>query len=242
MNKLSIAIIGYGKMGKEVEKYAIEKGHQIACSIDNENEWQEKADKLKSANVAIEFSTPDAVIDNIKKCFALNLPVVTGTTGWHDQLEEISALCKEKNQALFYASNFSLGVNILFELNRKLAEMLNDFDDYNLEIEETHHTQKLDAPSGTAISLANDVLSRINRYGGWKLADQNMSESDIPIKAIRKENVFGIHKVLYESSIDTISISHSAQSRLGFVKGAVMAAEWILNKKGTFTMQNMLNL
>lgn len=241
MDKLAIAIIGYGKMGKAIEKFALENGHQIVCTIDNENEWTEKADKLKSANVAIEFSTPDTVVENIKKCFAINLPVVTGTTGWHDKLEEISALCKEQNQALFYASNFSLGVNILFELNRKLAEILNDFEDYKLEIEETHHTQKLDAPSGTAISLANDVLSKINRYDGWKLEGQQMSTSDIPIKAIRKEDVFGIHKVQYENDIDTITISHAAQSRLGFVKGALMAAKWILNKKGTFTMQNLLN-
>jgi 4-hydroxy-tetrahydrodipicolinate reductase len=241
MKKLSIAIIGYGKMGKEIEKFAIEKGHEIACTVDSEAEWKEKRDFLGKADVAIEFSTPQVVVGNIKKCFDLNLPVVTGTTGWHSKLQEISSLCKEKEQTLFYASNFSLGVNIFFELNKKLASMLKDYDEYELGIEETHHKQKLDAPSGTAITLAKDIMGINKKFSDWKLIENAATSSEIPIKANREDNIFGTHEVNYNSKIDSIKITHTAKSRIGFVKGAVTAAEWVVDKKGIFTMKNLLN-
>lgn len=242
MTNLSIAIIGYGKMGREIEKHALSLGHKIICTIDNQSEWDSKIDLLKNANVAIEFSTPEAAIHNIKKCFELNIPVVTGTTGWYDSFEQIKQLCNQNNQTLFYASNFSLGVNILFEINKKLASLLNDFDEYKLHIEETHHTQKLDKPSGTAITLAKDITSIIDRYNDWKLIEKSPSIADIPIKANRIDNIFGKHEVIYSSEIDTIEIKHSAKSRKGFVKGAIMAAEWVANKKGIYNMQDMLNI
>lgn len=242
MTKLSIAIIGYGKMGKEVEKYASELGHEVVCIIDNENDWNSKIDLLKKANVAIEFTTPQNAPDNIKKCFEIDLPVVTGTTGWYSAFPEIEKLCVNNKQTLFYASNFSLGVNILFEINKRLAALMNSFDDYNVLIEETHHTQKLDAPSGTAITLAEGISNVINRYSDWKLLENSPTENDIPVKANRINNIFGIHEVIYSSDIDSIEIKHSAKSRKGFAKGAIMAAEWVFKKKGLFSMKDMLNI
>jgi 4-hydroxy-tetrahydrodipicolinate reductase len=241
MKKLSIAIIGYGKMGKEIEKFAIEKGHEIACTVDSEAEWKEKRGSLKKADVAIEFSTPQVAVDNIKKCFDLNLAVVTGTTGWQSKLDDISSLCKEKGQTLFYASNFSLGVNVFFELNKKLASMLAEYNEYELGIEETHHKQKLDAPSGTAITLAKDIMEINKKFNDWQLAEKTTTSSKIPIKANREDNIFGTHEVYYNSKIDSIKITHIAKSRIGFVKGAVAAAEWVAGKKGFFTMKDLLN-
>lgn len=242
MTKLSIAIIGYGKMGKEVEKYASELGHEVVCIIDNENDWNSKIDLLKKADVAIEFTTPQNAPYNIKKCFEIDLPLVTGTTGWYSAFPEIEKLCVNNKQTLFYASNFSLGVNILFEINKRLAALMDSFDDYNVLIEETHHTQKLDAPSGTAITLAEGISNVINRYSDWKLVENSPTENDIPVKANRINNIFGIHEVIYSSDIDSIEIKHSAKSRKGFAKGAIMAAEWVFKKKGVFSMKDMLNI
>ncbi|MBS4012681.1 MAG: 4-hydroxy-tetrahydrodipicolinate reductase [Bacteroidetes bacterium] len=241
MKKLSIAIIGYGKMGKEIEKFAINKGHTIACTIDSDTDWNEKRDLLKKADIAIEFSIPQVAVENIKKCFDLNLAIVTGTTGWHNHLAEISNICKEKNQTIFYASNYSIGVNILFEMNKKLASIMKNFDDYNPEIKEIHHIHKLDAPSGTAISLANGIIENNPKYKSWKLAEEISTNEEISINALREGNIFGIHEVTYFSEIDFLKISHSANSRIGFVKGALMAAEWVYDKKGIYTMQDLLN-
>ncbi len=241
MKKLSIAIIGYGKMGKGIEQYAKEKGHEIVCIIDNESDWVKKANDIKKANVAIEFSTPDSAVINIKKCFEYNVPIVTGTTGWQKHLDHISILCREKNQTLFYASNYSIGVNILFELNKKLASIMSNFEEYKPEIKEIHHIHKLDSPSGTAISLANGIIAGYPKYKSWKLSEDVSSKEEIPINALREGNIFGIHEVSYSSEIDSLTIAHSANSRIGFVKGAIMAAEWVFDKKGIYSMQDLLN-
>ncbi len=240
VKNLSVAIIGYGKMGKEIENVSLEAGHNITCIIDNDDDWLKYESWLKKSDVAIEFTTPETVVDNIKKCFDIGVPVVTGTTGWQSQINEISELCNEKNQTLFYASNFSLGVNILFELNKKLAQIMSNLNDYSLEIEEVHHTQKLDSPSGTAVCLANDIIKINKKFNNWKLIPENITEYDIPIKAIRKNNIFGVHEISYKSGIDSIKLSHSAANRKGFAKGAITAAEWVVNKKGVYTMQDML--
>lgn len=232
---MKIALIGYGKMGKTIERLAIEKGHSIVYK--STVDWNEG--KLESADIAIEFSVPTAVVSNLKKCFNLGIPVVCGTTGWLKAYKEITTLCLEKNVAFLYASNFSLGVNIFFHLNKLLAKTMRNFPEYDLSIDEIHHTQKLDAPSGTAISLAEDLLPYTHR-SKWTL--DKKTEDSIPIYAYRKEDVKGTHTVTYQTEIDTISIKHEAHSRDGFAMGAIFAAEWLQNKKGVFSMDDVLQL
>ena len=237
---MNIVLIGYGKMGQEIEKIAIERGHTISLKIDQNNLSDFTTNTFKQADVAIEFSQPDSAISNYKQCFDNNIPVVSGTTGWLDSFDEIVSICKAQNQTFFYASNFSIGVNIFFEINKKLAQLINKTEGYDVEIEEIHHTQKLDAPSGTAIRLAEQITQELSTKENWALDTTNNNELNIIAKRI--DNTPGTHTIKYQSEIDEITIKHKANSRKGFALGAVLAAEYIQNKKGIFKMQDLLNL
>lgn len=232
---MKLAILGYGKMGKTIERIAKERGHDIVIIADLETIYD-----ISEADVAIDFSVPTSALSNISNCLNNNVPVISGTTGWLKDYDIAVSLCKEKNGAFIYASNYSLGVNIFFELNRTLAKMMSKLSQYNIDIEEIHHTQKLDAPSGTAISLANDIIEEHSKYNRWALDEK--TEGSIPITAKRIENVPGTHTINYESEVDSISIKHTAHSRDGFALGAVIAAEWILGKTGVFSMKDVLNI
>lgn len=228
-------------MGKEIEKLAIIRKHEVLATIDNAKEWTDKSYIIKTADVAIEFSIPDTAADNIKKCFDLNLAVVTGTTGWHDQFEKIKSQCIERNQSLFYSSNFNIGMNIFFKLNSDLQEMIKDIPGYEISIEETHHTEKVDSPSGTAIKLANDIIEKHSMKKKWINKESDIPE-ELSIKSVRSGDIAGIHKVIYDSEYDSLELCHSAKNRQGFALGAIMAAEWLENRVGVFTMKDMLNL
>jgi 4-hydroxy-tetrahydrodipicolinate reductase len=233
---MKIALLGYGKMGKVIEKIALERGHQIVLKKSSNTNF----DGLNIADVAIDFSLPDVAFTNITKCLQNNIPVVCGTTGWLENYENTVNLCKEKNGSFIYASNFSLGVNVFFELNNYLAKMMKNLNDYKVSMEEIHHTQKLDAPSGTAISLANDIIKNSN-FNNWTL-DKNEAEKNIFIEAKRIENIPGTHSVFYNSLVDEIEIKHTAHNREGFALGAIIAAEYIYNKKGVFSMKDVLGI
>lgn len=237
---MKIALLGYGKMGKQIGQIAVKRGHEIVLTIDIHNQDQKTAENLQIADVAIDFSTPDSAYENIVTCFDANIPVVSGTTGWMDKKPEIERACKEKKQAFFWASNFSLGVNIFFAVNEYLARIMNDYNAYDVYVNETHHTAKLDAPSGTAITLAEKIIAQIHRKNTWKL-DENGGEV-LKIMATRENDVPGIHEVTYDSDVDFIKIKHSAKSRKGFALGAVLAAEFIQHKKGIFTMNDLLGM
>lgn len=238
---MKIAIIGYGKMGRMIESTCLERGHEVALIIDKANHNELNTKHLKHIDAAIDFSTPDSAFDNIMTCIEANTPIVSGTTGWLDKKLEVENACKANNASFLYASNFSIGVNLLFVMNQKLASLMNGFDNYQCNIEETHHIQKLDAPSGTAISLADDILKNIQRLDNWKLNENTeIKQTDLPITAIREGEVTGKHTITYDSDVDTISLSHEAKNRKGFALGAVMAAEYLKNKKGIYTMQDML--
>jgi 4-hydroxy-tetrahydrodipicolinate reductase len=241
---MKIALLGYGKMGQVIERIALERGHQIVLKKDEFNTY----DGLSNADVAIDFSVPSAAVDNISSCFHANVPVVSGTTGWLDHYDEMLALCAAKNGGFISSSNFSLGVNLFFGLNEQLAKMMSKFDSYKVEMEEIHHTQKLDAPSGTAISLAKGVIENSN-YSNWTMEtpeSNHPSDSElakqIHIVAKRIGQVPGTHTVTYNSPIDSIEIKHTAHNREGFALGAVIAAEWIVGKQGVFTMKDVLEL
>lgn len=239
---LKIAIVGYGKMGHEIEKYAKQYGYEVIAIIDNENDWDKKAYELKNADIAIEFTAPSVVIDNLKRLFDKRIPVVTGTTGWMDKLPEIQNYCEKSNGSLFYASNFSIGVNLFFAVNKHLAKLMADYPEYFISVEETHHTQKLDAPSGTAVSMLNDILNENQVYNNWRLVSDKPRDDEIPVEAHRIEGVTGTHLVRYTSPIDSISIEHKAFNREGFARGALLAAAWLRGKKGIFTMNDLLNI
>jgi 4-hydroxy-tetrahydrodipicolinate reductase len=232
---MKIALLGYGKMGQVIEKIALQRGHEIVLRKSIEDTF----DGLENADVAIDFSAPDAAVENISTALKLGIPVISGTTGWLSEYENMGQLCKEKNTAFISSSNFSLGVNIFFELNEYLAKIMSKFDAYKVGIEEIHHTQKLDSPSGTAISLANGIIKNSN-YENWTL--ENPMSNEIEIDAKRIENVPGTHTVSYNSDVDLIEIKHLAHNREGFALGAVIASEWILGKKGVFTMKDVLNI
>lgn len=234
---MKIALIGYGKMGQTIEKIAISRGHNIVVKIDINNMQDFDSDAFKTADVAIEFTRPDSALSNVRRCFAANVPVVSGTTGW--SIEEVRAEVEKGDKTLFWSSNFSLGVNIFFALNKYLAKIMNSFDNYNVEMTETHHIHKLDAPSGTAITLAEGILSNIDRKTAWTKEVEN-SPTDLAIKSIREGEVPGIHTIRYESDVDSITITHDAKSRAGFALGAVIAAEFAWNKKGMLGMGDML--
>lgn len=238
---MNIAILGYGKIGKEIEKVAIKRNHSISLIIDINNQSDLNQENLSKVDVAMDFSVPDSAYSNILKCFECNTPIVSGTTGWINKLEEIIAICKGKKQTFFYAANFSLGVNIFMQINKKLAKIMNLFPDYEITLEETHHTQKLDAPSGTAIKLVNDIIPVIDRKNKWELNKATGYDS-IKIISIRKDNITGIHKVTYNSPMDIIEIQHSAKNRKGFAIGAVLAAEFIKDKKGYYTINDLLQI
>lgn len=236
---MKIAIIGYGKMGKTIERIALEKGHEIVLKIDVENRSDFTKENLQKAEVAIEFSRPESAFENIADCLRAGVPTVSGTTGWLDKLKEAKQICMETGGAFFYASNYSIGVNIFFALNEQLAKMMNDFPSYKVQLEEIHHTQKLDAPSGTAITLAEGVLDNLTRKEKW-INEPEHSSTDLSILSKRIEKVPGTHRVTYSSVVDTIEIKHTAHSREGFAAGAVMAAEWLVGKKGFFGMKDLL--
>ena len=232
---MKIALLGYGKMGQTIERIALERGHEIVLKKDEFNTYE----GLSNADVAIDFSIPMVAVSNISSCFHANVPVISGTTGWLEDYDEMVALCVAKNGAFISSSNFSLGVNLFFELNEYLAKMMSKFNSYQVEMEEIHHTQKLDAPSGTAISLAKGVIEN-SAYTKWTL--DNPKPKEIHIEAKRIENIPGTHTVTYNSIVDSIEIKHTAHNRDGFALGAVIAAEWIVGKKGVFTMKDVLEL
>lgn len=232
---MNIALFGYGRMGKMIEELATNRNHTIVAKIDADT----KNIDFSNIDVAIDFSLPNAAFGNIEKCINNNVPVISGTTGWLDKYDDALALCTSKKGAFIYASNFSLGVNIFFELNSYLAKMMKTLGQYNVTMEEIHHTKKLDAPSGTAITLAEGVLEHSN-YKGWKLNEAD--ENNIPIVAKRIPEVPGTHTVSYNSDVDSIDITHTAHNREGFALGAVIAAEWIVGKTGVFTMKDVLEL
>ena len=233
---MKIALLGYGKMGKVIERIALERGHEIVLKKDEFNTY----DGLSSADVAIDFSVPSAAVSNISSCFNNNVPVVSGTTGWLEHFDEMIALCNEKQGGFISSSNFSLGVNIFFELNEYLAKIMSQFDSYKVSMEEIHHTQKLDAPSGTAISLAKGVIENSN-YANWTL-DEAKNNNEIHIEAKRIGDVPGTHTVTYDSIVDSIELKHTAHNREGFALGAVIAAEWLAGKTGIYSMKDVLNL
>lgn len=237
---MRIALIGYGKMGKEIEKIALERGHSISLKVTSENR-DYKPEDLKETDVAIEFSVPGAAYSNISKCLEAGVPVAVGTTGWYDKLEELTDYCNNNKGAILHATNFSIGVNIFFELNKKLAELMNPHKDYEPNITEIHHVQKLDAPSGTAITLAEGLLTNFNDKNQWVNEPSN-NKTDLEIVSLREPEVPGTHTIKYENEIDKIEITHTAHNRKGFALGSVLAAEWLIDKNGVFTMQDMLNL
>jgi 4-hydroxy-tetrahydrodipicolinate reductase len=232
---MKIALLGYGKMGKVIEKIATERGHEIVLKKDEHTSYE----GLASADVAIDFSAPNVAVENISKAINLRIPVVSGTTGWLENYPEIVKLCNEKEAAFLYGSNFSLGVNIFFELNDYLAKMMAKFKEYHISMEEIHHTQKLDKPSGTAISLANAIINHSDK-NNWAI--ENPQEDDVFIDVKRIDDVPGTHSVFYNSEVDFIEIKHVAHNREGFALGAVIAAEWIVGKKGVFSMKDVLDL
>ncbi|MGZ5209891.1 MAG: 4-hydroxy-tetrahydrodipicolinate reductase [Kaistella sp.] len=231
---MKIALVGYGKMGKIIDEIATHRNHEIVARL-NETPTSEN---LKNADVAIEFSNPEVAFNNIKICLENKIPVICGTTGWLDRKPEIEKIAAENNTAFLYGSNFSLGVNLFFALNEKLADLMKNFTEYNVQLEEIHHTHKKDAPSGTAISLAEGIIKNDQRFAGWKLDETEKTE--LGIFAIREDEVPGTHSVFYRSEVDEIEIKHTAYSRNGFALGAVVAAEWIQGKTGNFSMKDVL--
>jgi 4-hydroxy-tetrahydrodipicolinate reductase len=223
-------------MGKEVEKQASERGHEIVERFDTPKEWNTEA--LKKADVVIDFSLPDSAIENIYKCFDAGIPIVTGTTGWYDKLGEVSEKCKSSDQTLFYAPNFSVGVNLFFEINQALSKLMNEQEMYEAEISETHHIHKKDAPSGTAKQLANILIGNLDKYNAWSA--EPASNEQLRVESFREDEVPGTHAVSFDSDIDKITLTHEAKSRIGFALGAVKAAEWVPGKKGVFTMKDFL--
>ncbi|OIP00659.1 MAG: 4-hydroxy-tetrahydrodipicolinate reductase [Bacteroidetes bacterium CG2_30_33_31] len=234
-----LVISGYGKMGKEIERLAILKNWQIVARIDNKMQWEEYSEIIKSADAIIDFSSPEVVLDNIKNAFEKNIPIIIGTTGWNSELENVKILCEKGNHSLVYGSNFSIGVNIFFKINSQLAELMNKHSSYNVIIEEIHHTKKLDSPSGTAISLANQIIEKLDRKS--TVINESSTDSEkLEIISKRIGDVPGIHKIVYNSSIDEIEIMHTAKSRQGFAEGALWAAEWIQSKEGFYNFSDIL--
>lgn len=247
---MKIALLGYGKMGMAIEKIAVAKGHEIVYKVNHGNSYDFMPVSLLNVDVAIDFSMPTAAVENILKCFESRVPIVVGTTGWYDQFDEIKSKCIHEGQSMVYSTNFSIGVNLFYKINKILASMMHHFDSYDVMIEEVHHTAKKDHPSGTALSLAKQLMDEFPDKTHIKsrlIFDKNQpTQSTKPhellIESYREGDVTGIHKVKYESVIDSLEITHDAKSRYGFAKGALMAAEWIIGKKGIYTMEEILNL
>ena len=235
---MKIALFGYGKMGKEIEQIALKRGHEIVLKI-RENEKYD----ISKADIGIDFSVPNAALHNIISCFKNNIPVISGTTGWLDDFDKALTVCKENKGSFIYASNFSIGVNLFFELNKSLAKMMNPHKDYSLDVEEIHHTKKLDTPSGTAISIAEQIIKNSSK-SDWELIENSVKKdsNSVPILAKRILDTPGTHKVSYKSEIDSIEIKHIANNRKGFALGAIIAAEWLIKKNGIYTMKDVLNI
>lgn len=238
---MRIAIIGYGRMGKTIEKLALDKGHEVPLIIDLDNQHELTEENLAKVDVAIEFTTPNTAFDNVCTCIKTGTPVVSGTTAWQDKLKEAKTICYEQSGAMIVSSNFSIGVNLFFALNKKLAEMMIPYSEYKLELSETHHTKKLDAPSGTAITLAEGIMSSNDQKTKW-VNEPSDSEDTIPIISYREPDVPGTHVINYKSEIDSIEIKHTANSRIGFASGALLAAEWLADKTGVYDMKDVLGL
>lgn len=248
---MKIALLGYGKMGRAIETVATQRGHTIAVTIDDEDDWMNRLDDLRDCDIAVDFSTPATVVGNIMRCFDIDIPVVVGTTGWYDQLESVIHDCQQRGRTLFVASNFSIGMNIMFDLNRRLAQLMDRYPEYQVSIAETHHIHKLDAPSGTAITLADDIIGQLGRKDQWQLESttaegrtvshcRRIKKSSVPIRSIREGEAAGIHEVVYDSPIDTITLRHSAKSRQGLALGAVLACEYLQGRQGYHTMRDLL--
>ena len=238
---MHIGIIGYGKMGREIEKSALKNGHSIEFIIDENNTEDLNNNNLKKIDVAIEFTSPVAAFENIRKCLEAKTPVVSGTTGWLAKYNEAIKLCRKINGSFLYASNFSIGANILFHLNIRLAKIMNNIELYDVEINETHHTTKLDSPSGTAITLADSIIKSIERKKEWK-NEHTVNKQTLSIISERKDTVPGTHIIKYNSNVDCIELKHEAKSREGFAFGAIFAAEFIQNKKGVYKMEDVLGI
>ena len=226
-------------MGHEVERAALAQGHEIVVTIDNEQEWNERLERLKTADLAIEFSQPDQAYANINRCFDLHLPIVVGTTAWYDRLDEVKQRCLSEGQSLFYAPNFSIGMNLVFMLNKQLGRFAEQYG-YTLKVAETHHIHKLDKPSGTAAKLANDLLAESHRYQRWSIETPCPADT-LPIEVTREGEVFGIHSITALSSADRITLTHEAFSREGLAKGALAAAQFLMGRQGCFTMEDLFN-
>lgn len=235
---MKIGLIGYGKMGKAIEAIALERGHEITARVNREHPIQEV--NWEEVDVAIEFTQPELAVQHMEICMKNHTPIVAGTTAWQQDLPKVNQLVSDLGGSLLHASNFSVGVNIFFEINRKLAEVMNKHKEYTVSMEEIHHVQKLDAPSGTAVSLANDIIAEHDAYATWNLSSEHGSSDAISINALREPNVPGTHEVTYSSEIDSIRIEHIAHNRSGFALGAVLAAEFLLGKEGIFTMKDVL--
>ncbi len=244
---MNIALLGYGKMGQIIERFAIERGHDIVLKIGIENLEDFTTENLKKADVAIDFSAPDAAVSNIYKCFEARLPVVVGTTGWYGNLQQIKNDCLKSNNTLLYGSNFSVGVNLFFHLNKVLAKLMNNYPAYEVQVEEIHHTQKLDAPSGTAMTIAEDIIDAVDRKNEWvnevigTSVPDSFKNEQLLIESHRIENVPGTHTVVYSSEVDDIEIKHTAHNRAGFALGALIAAEWLEKKQGFFSVADVFN-
>ena len=247
---MNIALIGYGKMGKTIEQIAVERGHTIVARIDLSTGENFDSEGFRMADVAIEFTAPGSAYQNYLKCFEENIAVVSGTTGWLDKLETVKQMCSNQGKTFFYASNFSLGVNIFFQINKQLAKIMNRFDNYTVNMEEVHHIHKLDAPSGTAITLAEGILEKLDRKDKWVKGTflapdgtisgtNDCAPNELPIASIREGEVFGLHTIRYESDVDSITITHDAKSRGGFVLGAVLAAEYTATHEGFLGMSDL---
>jgi 4-hydroxy-tetrahydrodipicolinate reductase len=238
---MKVALLGYGKMGKEIEKVLLQRGHTVVLIVDTSSREMIQAQDLSVADIAIEFSVPSSAVENIRLCFSADLPIVVGTTGWFDELNEVKKLCDNAKQSLLYASNFSIGVNLFFEVNKVLAKYMNLQADYSINMKEIHHLQKKDAPSGTAITLANDIVNAIDRKTSW-VNRKTQNDKELEVLSERKSDVPGTHEVVYASEIDELLIKHTAHSRRGFAMGAVLAAEWLADKKGVYTMSDVINV
>lgn len=244
---MKIGLLGYGKMGQLIERYAIKRGHEIAWAIGSSSREDITSVDLKNADIAIDFSKPDAALDNISLCFEHDLPIVVGTTGWYDHLEEVKATCVDANQSMLYGSNFSIGVNVFFHVNKLLAKAISPYKQYDTQVEEIHHIHKLDAPSGTAITIAEGILDAYTDKDNWVNRLEGSGEEIIPaknellIESLRLEEVPGTHTVLYSSEVDQIEFKHTAHSRDGFALGAVVAAEWLVGRKGFYQVTEMFD-
>jgi len=244
---MKIALLGYGKMGQIIERFALERGHEVVLKITADNRGELTSSNLSKADVAIDFSAPDAAISNIYACFDANVPVVVGTTGWYGQLQQVKDDCLSRNNTLLYGSNFSIGVNLFFHINQVMARLMNDFPAYDVQVEEIHHTQKLDAPSGTAMTIAEGIIDNLERKQEWVNElegtpyDEVLTPEQLLIASQRVDQVPGTHTVVYSSEVDDIELKHTAHSRAGFALGAVVAAEWLQHKQGFYNIADIFN-